>query len=282
MDQRSLERALDDLGLGPLRYIDRTTSTNDVALSWLEQGAPDSALVVANEQISGRGRGSRKWFTPPGAALAFSLVLKHLPERFMSKNHTLSQTTALGALAVQDALYSECGLRALIKWPNDVLVHGRKLAGILVEADWLGDHLQGIVLGIGVNVSPASVPPQSSLSTPATSVEDAHTLIAQETSAEPRRVDREKLLHAVLKSLLKWRVKLGQPELIHEWEIRLAFKGEWVQIRSAGSQSTVQEGRIIGLGQDGSLRLIDRNGVESSITTGDLNLRPAKGRHIQT
>ena len=79
MDERTLRKALSNIPLGGLRYFEQTGSTNDVALAWAAAGAPDLALVVAEEQTAGRGRGSHSWFTPPGAALAFSLVIRPLP-----------------------------------------------------------------------------------------------------------------------------------------------------------------------------------------------------------
>ena len=76
MDEQSLQKALTNIPLGGLRYYEQTGSTNDIALAWAAAGVPDLALVLAEQQTAGRGRGSHSWFTPPGAALAFSLVLR--------------------------------------------------------------------------------------------------------------------------------------------------------------------------------------------------------------
>jgi len=103
MEHATLLHALDGLPLGGLRYFERIGSTNDEAAGWVGTGAPDLALVVADEQTSGRGRAGRTWFTPPGAALAFSLVLRSLPvtrgEAPHSHPEIVSRLTALGALA---------------------------------------------------------------------------------------------------------------------------------------------------------------------------------------
>ncbi|PIZ25632.1 MAG: biotin--[acetyl-CoA-carboxylase] ligase, partial [Chloroflexi bacterium CG_4_10_14_0_8_um_filter_57_5] len=140
MNERELRRTLSDLPLGGVRYYEQTGSTNDVALAWASAGAPDLALVIADEQTAGRGRLGRKWVTPPGAALAFSLVLRPRPV----ERDVIPLYSALGALAVVSALEEKYGLKPEIKWPNDVLVRGRKLCGILAEAVWLGSQAESV------------------------------------------------------------------------------------------------------------------------------------------
>src|SRR4030042_3910780 len=107
MDQLILQKALQDLTLGALRYFGSLTSTNDLAARWAQAGAPDLALVVADEQTAGRGRMNRRWFTPPGVALAFSLILKDSgadrPQNVHQPAH-LIRYPALGAVAVCEAL----------------------------------------------------------------------------------------------------------------------------------------------------------------------------------
>src|SRR5688572_12632522 len=132
MDEKTLRKTLSDLPLREFRYFAQTGSTNDVALAWASDGAPDLALIYADEQTTGRGRMGRKWFTPPGAALACSLILR--PKGRESEN--IGLFSGLGALALVRALKKH-GLSAQIKWPNDVLINGRKTAGILVETVWM-------------------------------------------------------------------------------------------------------------------------------------------------
>jgi BirA family biotin operon repressor/biotin-[acetyl-CoA-carboxylase] ligase len=167
MDQTSLQALLADLPLGSVRYFATVGSTNDLAGRWVEAGAPDLALVAADEQTAGRGRLNRRWITPPSSALAFSLVLKNPVEA------DVLRYTALGALAVCDALNAALSpvLPAQIKWPNDVIATRRKLAGVLAEAHWQGESLTAVILGIGINVAPPSVPPDEQLNYPATCVE---------------------------------------------------------------------------------------------------------------
>lgn len=266
MIRDALERVLVDLPLGPLRYFDQIDSTNAEALRWALEGAPHLSLVVADEQTAGRGRMGRRWFTPPGSALAFSLVLR--PELLHSPIAPPTRLTALGALAVCSALRSRYRFEAQIKWPNDVLAGGRKLAGVLVEADWLGDQIQAAVLGIGINVARDSVPPAEALLFPATCVEAA----VGEQSADDKGIDRWTLLRSVLEAFLDWLPGLNSPEFLSAWESRLAYRGKRVRIVQEGTPAI--EGQLLGLAEDGALRLGLPSGGEIAVQAGDLHLRP--------
>jgi len=262
MDLRALEQALADLPLGPLRYYAQTGSTNADAALWAEAGATDLALVVADEQTAGRGRRGRRWLTPPGAALAFSLVLRPGAGAFAP-----AHLTALGALAVCDALLEHYHLATQIKWPNDVLLERRKIGGILVEAYWQGESLTTAILGIGVNVTQAAVPKEADVVFPATCVE----------ACSGRPVDRLDLLHTVLRQLLDWRPRLGSEEFLRAWEERLAFRNEWVRVLPGSGevlQPEFQEGQIQCLEADGALRLRNRAGQAFTLYAGEVSLRP--------
>lgn len=283
MDGISLARLLADLPLGPLRFFAATGSTNDEAARWAQEGAPDLALVVADEQTAGRGRMRRRWFTPPGAALAFSLVLR--PEGLAGAPRRPRQASAatgsgrsattspsigallagLGALAVSDAL-GALGLEARIKWPNDVLVSGRKLAGMLAEARWEGEALAFVILGIGLNVTPASLPPEEELLFPATCVE----------AELGRPVERWALLHGVLAALLERRARLASPSFLRAWEERLAFRGQAVWVLVEGSDPL--QGEVLGLDSGGALRLRTPSGGEITLQAGEVSLRPVDRR----
>ena len=276
IDQISLERVLQGIPTGPIRYLDQVGSTNTEALRWADDGAPDLSVVIADEQTAGRGRQGRTWFTPPGAALAFSLVLREdiafaqrpLPGSLSGHNPSwLGRLTALGALAVCQALEAEYHLSPQIKWPNDVLLERRKVCGILTEAQWQGERLDAVVLGIGINVAPASVPPDSELIYPATCVE----------SDLGREVDRWQLLRSVLENILAWRSQLKAAEFLGAWEDRLAFKGEPVEIYPgvATESLPVERGILLGLDSAGRLRIRGQNGEVRSLEVGELRLRPA-------
>jgi BirA family biotin operon repressor/biotin-[acetyl-CoA-carboxylase] ligase len=257
MNEHELRKALADLPLGGLRYYERTGSTNDVALAWATEAAPDLTLVCADEQTAGRGRGRRRWFTPPGAALAFSLVLRPLP----GEEDSLPRFSGLGALAVTDVL-AGMDLDAEVKWPNDILLGRRKVCGILAEAVWIGNQPDAVVLGIGLNILPAAVPPEAYLSFPATSLEAELHL----------GVDRLDLLRRVLLALLAWRPRLTSEAFLYAWEERLAFRGEQVEVTVEGGQAT--RGTVEGLDRDGSLRLRSADGKVNSLQFGEVHLRP--------
>ncbi len=275
MDQATLTAGLAANRLGWLEYHPRTGSTNDEASRLVQAGCPDLSLVVAGEQTSGRGRLNRRWFTPPGAALAFSLVL--VPDNAWlaldarEVGTVLPRVTALGALAVCQALETRYSLAAQIKWPNDVLVNQRKLAGVLVETTWEGELLKAVILGIGLNIASHSVPPAAELLFPATSLEDC--LMAKMDDAE-----RLALLKDILERIREWRVKVSGVEFIQAWQTKLAYLDEWVwivpaQAQAGDSQSAVKV-RILGLEADGSLRVEDQNGTVRRYTSAEVHLRP--------
>lgn len=257
MDESLLRQRLATLPIPAMRYFPSTGSTNDEALAWAEDGAPDGALVVADEQTRGRGRMERRWVTRPGAALAFSLALR--PSKAEQRQSGLF--SPLGALAVSEALMAD-GLSAAIKWPNDVLVAGRKVCGILAESVWQDQQLQAVVVGIGVNVSPDSVPPAGELNFPATSLE----------TELGREVDRIDLLAGILQAFYSWRPRLGSPQFFQTWEQRLAFRGKPVCVIRAGGEEVY--GQLAGIGPDGSLRLRLNDDREELVLAGEVSLRP--------
>jgi BirA family transcriptional regulator, biotin operon repressor / biotin---[acetyl-CoA-carboxylase] ligase len=263
MNERILREALSSVPLGGFRYFERVGSTNDAALAWASAGAPDLSLVYAEEQTAGRGRGSRRWFTPAGAALAFSLVLRPLPREVTSIPHF----SALGALAVCEALAAN-GLEAEIKWPNDVLLDRRKVCGILAESVWTGEKVDCIVLGVGVNIRPGSVPPAEDLLFPATCLEAERTCLGQPIQT----VERAALLGQILQAALTWRSRLAEAVFLQAWENRLAFRGEMVELRAEGVPA--RTGRVDGLEKDGSLRLLSPQGQPFMVQFGEVHVRP--------
>jgi BirA family biotin operon repressor/biotin-[acetyl-CoA-carboxylase] ligase len=257
MNESLIQRELSTFPLSGIRYFDSTGSTNDDALAWASQGASDLSLVISNEQTAGRGRSGRKWYTPPGSALAFSLILRPSAAEI---EHP-ARITGLGALAVLDGLRS-IGLFPQIKWPNDILVNGRKVAGILVESDWLGNMLNACILGIGVNVLKASTPPIDVATFPPTciEVELGHPL------------DRLELLKDILFALLKWRDKLGRDEFIHAWDDSLAFRGQQVQVTR--DSQVPMTGELLGLEPNGNLQIRSPDGFVHQLQFGEIHLRP--------
>jgi BirA family biotin operon repressor/biotin-[acetyl-CoA-carboxylase] ligase len=257
MSYNPLQACISGLALGKARYYDSIGSTNDEAMRWAAEGAPHLSLVVADEQTSGKGRWGRRWYTSPRGGLAVSLVLR--AEQILSAYP--QRVTGLGALVTSEALEKKYHLPAKIKWPNDVLAGDRKVAGVLVEASWSGDALQAMILGIGINVAHDSVPPAGVLDFPATSVE----------AELGHPVDRWDLLRRVLEEFLDWLPHLDRTRFIQAWQEKLAYRQEWIQLTRDGEP--LGEGRLLGLGEDGSLWLESADGEEVSFQTGELQLR---------
>jgi BirA family biotin operon repressor/biotin-[acetyl-CoA-carboxylase] ligase len=137
-------------------------STNDVALSLAEEGWREGTLIGADMQTRGRGRHGRVWMSPPGAGLYVSIVLRP-PER------VASLITIAAGVAIADGIRDATGLSGSLKWPNDVFMSGRKMAGILAEAGTSSSRISFVVLGFGVNLMPAAYPPD--IASRATSLE---------------------------------------------------------------------------------------------------------------
>jgi BirA family biotin operon repressor/biotin-[acetyl-CoA-carboxylase] ligase len=151
----------------PFYFFLEAASTNDIAASLAENGAPQGTTVLASSQSAGRGRFGRVWFSPPGAGLYVSIVCR--------ADRAAPFLTLAGGVAVADGIRNATGLPVQIKWPNDIVVEDRraaarrKLAGILAEATSTPDGLQYVILGFGINLGPAAYPPE--LSQRATSIE---------------------------------------------------------------------------------------------------------------
>ena len=210
-----------------------TDSTNERAKRLAATGAPHGTLVTADEQTAGRGRQGRVWTAPPRSAVLMSVVLRELDERL----------PLTAAVAIADAL----PVAAAIKWPNDVWIQGRKVAGILVE----GRPQEGwAVLGVGLNVT--------TLAFPAELAESATSLRLAGIDSDP-----EAVLAAVLRSLDAW---LGAPpaRVFEAWRERDALKGE--RVRWAGG-----EGVADGIDDSGALR-VETSAGPVTLEAGEVHL----------
>jgi len=195
--------------LGPfehhLSWHEEVGSTNDVAIAAADGGAPEGFVVAANAQSSGRGRLGRTWASPPDAGLYVSLILRPPP-------HAVPLITIAAGVAIAEGVEAASGLSPCVKWPNDVCVGSRKLAGILAESgsSAAGDH---VVVGFGINLRPAALPPD--ISARATSIE----------GELGRSVDRGLLLAECLAALAdRYRLLQGgaRDAVIAAWRSRAA------------------------------------------------------------
>ncbi|MCD6364507.1 MAG: biotin--[acetyl-CoA-carboxylase] ligase [Planctomycetes bacterium] len=221
---------------GSVICFDEVASTNDVAMDSTTAGESDGLVVLAESQRAGRGRQGRRWLSPPGANILLSTVLveksrRALPDSAGGFAGQEALTIAAG-VAVAEGLDEACGLSCRLKWPNDVLVDGRKIAGILVETRQRNGW-QIMVVGLGVNVN--ACPPDEQTDYPATSAA-AHLGHA---------VERMPVVRSVLRSLDR-RVQNVQNGLIDElhdsWLARCGMINERIVVVSAGRRCV---GRVV-------------------------------------
>ena len=231
--------------LGPIarrtHWLARTSSTNDVVADLAHAGAEDGTVVVAETQTAGRGRQGRAWFSPAGAGLYFSLLVRPDLSAAAHENRSALITLAAG-VAVASAIRTATGLPATIKWPNDVVLERRKLAGILVEAVNYGGTRGFVVLGIGINLQQAAFPPD---------VAPRATSIESETG---RPADRAQVLAETLAALAERYGDLlaGRFDVIlSDWR-RLASP-MWSSIVEWDSASGLCRGQMEGIDASGAL-----------------------------
>lgn len=182
--QHELESRMDTKWAGhPLACYEVLGSTNLQAKLDAENGAGHGALIVADMQTAGRGRRGRSWTSPPGINVYYSLILK--PEIIPDKAAML---TPLMSLAVSDGIRRTCGLKAMIKWPNDVVINGKKVCGILAEMSVERDFIHYVVIGVGVNVGLQEFPEE---------IADMATCLQQECGEKvPRALLLVNIMHS--------------------------------------------------------------------------------------
>jgi BirA family biotin operon repressor/biotin-[acetyl-CoA-carboxylase] ligase len=254
-------KAIQSTSVPQFKYYSSIDSTNRIALEWLENGTPDGAIVFADHQSSGRGRFERNWVTQPGSAIAVSIIVR--PD--VREQKYLRLFSPLAGIALVDVLKHNLQMDAQIKWPNDVLLNRMKTAGILTETVWNGDKLLGLVVGIGVNVLPQSIPPKELLQYPATCIQDHCSY----------PIDRFEIMAALIIAFTFWRSQIHSPEFMNQWQKTLAFRGEKVYIKQ--KDGTVQlSGILSGLTPNGDLEIFSENNQKQTITAGDVHLRPAE------
>jgi BirA family transcriptional regulator, biotin operon repressor / biotin---[acetyl-CoA-carboxylase] ligase len=241
-----------------LRF-DSLPSTNLEAARRAVAGAPEGLCVVAREQTAGRGRQERHWVSPKDAGLYFSIILRPRIEQSGWPFLTL-----MTAVVVHDALLDACSLETDIKWPNDILVNGKKLCGILAETVETSFG-RAVVVGIGINLTSKSYSPD--LNGIATSVEAA-------TGKSPEVEAVLEVLVRVLMTHYQLLQHRGGPEtIIGEWSARSSY-AEGRRIRVSESKENFS-GITRGLEPDGALRVETDDGEIRIVRAGDVTgVRP--------
>jgi BirA family biotin operon repressor/biotin-[acetyl-CoA-carboxylase] ligase len=244
-------------GAWEIRRFAEIDSTNTYVLDQARQGAAEGLVAVAEHQTAGRGRLDRRWESPPGANLLASVLLR--PGCAADDLHLCSGAVALAAA---DACAEVAGVEPVLKWPNDLLVGGSKLAGVLAEADFDGTRLRAVVIGIGLNVAwpgPA----------------EAEGTCLDDAGGRSQPVDKGVLLELLLQGLAGRRPLLdeeaGQRTLVDEVRHRCATVGQRVRVTLPNEELTGMASAI----DDAGRLVVDTDTGRRLVSAGDVvHLRP--------
>ena len=259
LNPHEVSAQLDSVTIGRhLEFLQLTASTNADAFRLAEEGAVEGTVVLADAQTGGKGRRGRIWASPAGVNLYCSVVL-----RPAIMPNEAPQLTFLSSVAVARAIEKTTDLTPEIKWPNDVLIAGKKVAGLLNEMSAETDGINFVILGIGVNLNMTAGEFPDDLRHPATSL----------LMESGRRVDRSRFASAMLNEL----DRLYRDFLLHgfepvreEWQRRCNANGRQVIVSDSGTECT--GGMFIGIDADGALLLRTDDEVLHRVISGDLRV----------
>ena len=259
IDADKLQEGLNTKNFGKkIVFLHEAISTNDFAKKLANYGADEGTVIFAEEQSAGKGRLGRTWISPRGG-LYFSIILK--PKIKVSDAVKL---VFVASLAVAETIRDLYGLNTETKWPNDVLVDGKKVCGILAETSSIGERLKFVVLGVGVNAN--------------FNVKEAFPKELQESATSlqdmlGRKVEIEKLFKKLLERLEKLYtlfLKNGFTQILEKWKKFASFLVCQVEVLS---DSQKWSGTALDVEEDGSLSLKLENGTVKRFLSGDITLR---------
>ncbi len=240
-----------------LKHLGETASTNDDAMNWARDGASHGSVVRADAQTRGRGRLGRNWVSPSGLGLYVSLILR--PEIDMAQ---VAQMTMLAALASADAVEQTTTLRANVKWPNDIVLHGKKIGGILSEAKTENNaaRVEFVVVGIGLNVNFEAHDLPHDAKLPASSL--------KMESGDWQSCDAlfKHLMFALQSRYEKWQESDGWDALRHEFQSRDFLQGQTVRVET---ERESYRGRAVGIDASGVLEVQTEKGLRR-VLAGDV------------
>jgi BirA family biotin operon repressor/biotin-[acetyl-CoA-carboxylase] ligase len=241
-----------------IHHFDTLDSTNAKAYQLALDGAQEGEVVIAESQEKGKGRLGRQWFSPPFLNLYLSVIL-----RPNISPHQASLITLMAAVATADAIREFSGLRPLIKWPNDILLRDRKVAGLLNEIHSEMDCIHFVILGIGVNLNMDEKAFSKEIQAVATSlrIEMGQT------------VSRKVFLQFFLQELERWYsifINEGSAAILKAWRDWADLKGRGIKITSFGETLA---GTAIDVDSDGALILETEDGKRRRVVAGDVEYR---------
>ncbi|MDD2236659.1 MAG: biotin--[acetyl-CoA-carboxylase] ligase [Kiritimatiellae bacterium] len=252
-------------GQEEIHYFGELPSTNTAAKEAALSGCPEGTLFIAEHQTNGRGRRGRTWLAEASHGLCFSLLLRPV---FSPRQLTL--LPLLAAVAVSEAIENVSGIRAEVKWPNDLIIGGKKICGILTEAGFDLESIDYVVLGIGLNINtPAQAFPLE--------LREIATSLAMETGAP---LDRRVLARAILDCFERRYTQAcaeGFDAVLDAWCERSCTLGRTVTIRQ---ETGTLQGRAEAITPEGALVLRLPNGSSQAVVSGDLIQSSGKGLKV--
>jgi len=258
LNQEKLKQSLDGKFIGhQLYYYEEIGSTNDEAFRLGLSGVPEGTVLIANSQHAGKGRMQRVWHSPAGSNIYTSIILR--PQITPAST---PQISILAGVAVAEVLENYCPDRIKLKWPNDVLIDGKKVCGILSQVKTTASEVDFIVLGIGINVN-------ISYSQFPKEICNLATSLAIETG---REISCQELIISLYENLTKWYkrlLKYGFCRIKDKWLSISPMIGQTVQVMF---QEEAVSGKAIGLGEDGSLILLAAGNKELKVSAGDATI----------
>ncbi len=256
LQPEEIQKDLQSCRLGKkIHYFPEIESTNRFAFKRAQEGGEEGEVVIAETQTQGKGRMGRSWFSPPGLSLYLSVILKpKLPPA------STPQITLVAAVALAETVQDFLQAPPAIKWPNDIMVGGRKLAGILTESSCDSERVHFVVVGIGVNLNlPAELLPEA-IRERATSL-----LILTQT-----QVDRTSFASQLIQSLDRCYGELGDkgfPWIARRWESFFDLRGRRIEVGMAEERLS---GIARGIDADGALILEEDSGALRRIIAGEV------------
>ena len=242
-------------------YFDSIDSTNTKAQELAEKGYPSGTLVVADKQIAGKGRRGRNWESPSGCGIFMTLMLK--PD--INPNNA-SMLTLVSALAVAKALADITGKDAKIKWPNDIVIDGRKVCGILTEMSAQFDYINNIVIGIGINVNNSSFPEEISA-----------TASSLRLLSSGKKYRRAEIIEKIMEYFEKYYSIFLETEdlsaLVNEYDAMLVNMKKQVKVLDPKEPF---EGKAMGITKTGEL-IVDTWESRKLVSSGEVSVRGIYG-----
>lgn len=238
-----------------VHFVETVDSTQKEAHRISQDGCMEGTLVIAEEQTAGRGRMARNWHSPKYTGIWMSIILKpELPP------YRAPQFTLIAAVAIVEAVEEITGIQPEIKWPNDSLIKGKKITGILTELQADADQIHALIIGIGMNVNQSEFPKE---------IEKIATSLAIEKG---EKISRALLIQRILEKLefyYEMYVEEGFYPIKQLWEKYAISIGKQIIARTINKEI---KGKAIGITDDGVLKLKDENGVIHEIYSADIEL----------